>query len=64
VKPEIIKKAAGRAGRDIVCPAVPTWDSYERTLDVSRHVLEALTPSGAADFIDVYAFMRVTRDLS
>lgn len=64
LKPEVLKKAAGRMGRDLVYSTAIKWDAYERTLDLSRKMLEALAPLGAADFIDVQAFMWVTRDLS
>lgn len=64
LKPEVIKKAAGRAGRDLVYSTTIKWDAYERTLELSRSLLESLAPLGATDFIDVQSFMWVTRDLA
>jgi hypothetical protein len=63
LKPEVVKKAAGRAGRDLVYSTTIKWDAYERTLDLSRSLLESLAPLGAKDFIDVQSFMWVTREL-
>jgi hypothetical protein len=63
LKPEVIKKAAGRAGRDLVYSTAIKWDAYERTIELSKSLLESLAPLGAKDFIDVQSFMWVTRDL-
>jgi len=64
MKPEVIKKAAGRAGRDVVFSTAIKWESYARTLDLSKSLLESLAPLGAKDFIDVHSFIWVTRDLA
>lgn len=64
LKPEVIKKIAGRVGRDLVYSTAINWEGYQRTLELSRSLLDSLAPLGAADFIDVQTFMWVTRDLS
>jgi hypothetical protein len=62
-KPEITKLAAGRMGLDLVYSTAVKWDTYDRVLDMSRRLLERLTPLGAKDFIDVQTFIWVTRKL-
>ena len=64
LKPDAVRKVASRMGRDLAYSATPKWDTYERTLEMSRSLLEALAPLGATDYIDVQSFMWVTRELS
>jgi hypothetical protein len=63
-KSEIGKQVAGRLGKDLVFSTAVKWDTYNRVLDMSRTVLEKLTPLGARDLIDVQSFTWATRKLS
>jgi hypothetical protein len=62
-KPEITKQAAGRMEIDLLYSTAVKWDTYQRVLDMSHRLLEALKPIGASDFIDVQSFVWVTRRL-
>ena len=62
-KPEITKQAAGRMAIDLLYSSAVKWDTYQRVLDMSHRLLDALKPLGATDFIDVQSFVWVTRKL-
>ncbi len=63
-KPEITKQAAGRMEIDLLYSSAVKWDTYQRVLDMSHRLLDALKPLGATDFIDVQSFVWVTRRLA
>ena len=57
------KRIAARMGADILYSSQIGWHTYSAMLDVSKELLERLSPLGARDYIDVQSFMWVTRDL-
>jgi hypothetical protein len=63
-KPEVTKRIAARMGRDLLYSTAVKWDTYARVLDMSQKLRDALAPLGARDYIDVFAFIWLTRDLS
>ncbi|MEZ5319445.1 MAG: hypothetical protein R2752_18750 [Vicinamibacterales bacterium] len=63
LKPEASQKMAGRMGRDFLYSTAPSWPVYEEYQLLAADLLQLLRPLGAKDFIDVHAFMTVTRGL-
>ena len=57
VKPVTLRKAAKALGFDIKYTATPRWETYERVLAFSNKLFEFLHPKGAADMIDIHAFV-------
>jgi hypothetical protein len=63
LKPGIARQAAARMGFDLPYAASPAWPCYDALLRMSARLRDELRPLGAADYVDVQAFMWVTREL-
>jgi len=56
-KPDVSKPAAERLRFDLVYQADPNARTYDKLLRMASALLERLAPLGAADFIDVHAYL-------
>jgi hypothetical protein len=63
LKPAIVQQTAARMSFDLVYSATPRWQCYEALQRMVTQLLETLRALGANDFVDVQAFMWVTRGL-
>jgi hypothetical protein len=63
VRPGVVEKMAERMDLHLKFTPSPSWASYEAVQRMSTFLLQRLKPLGANDYIDVSAFMWVTRDL-
>lgn len=63
LKPTHSQKMARRMGFDLLYSTPPTWAGFESCQKMSLQLKQQLAPLGASDFIDVQAFVTVTRDL-
>jgi hypothetical protein len=63
VRPGVVEKMAQRMEFSLKFTPSPSWASYEALQRMSAFLLQRLVPLGAKDYIDVAAFMWVTRDL-
>jgi len=63
LKPAIARQTAARMGFDLQYSASPAWPCYEALQAMSSRLREELRGLGAADYLDVQAFMWVTRGL-
>lgn len=63
LKPAIVQQTAARMGFDLLYSATPRWQCYEALQRMAAQLLESLRALGAADLVDVQAFMWVTRGL-
>jgi hypothetical protein len=60
VRPKLTFEAASRLGCDVGDGAAPNWFTYASVRALHAQLLEKLGPSGAADFVDIEAFLHVT----
>jgi hypothetical protein len=63
LKPAIARQTAARMAFDLQYSASPAWPCYEALQGMSARLREELRGLGAADYLDVQAFMWVTRGL-
>jgi hypothetical protein len=64
LKPENSRLMAARMGFDLFYTPSPTWRCYEALQRMSAALLKELAPLKAKDYLDVQAFMWVTRELA
>jgi hypothetical protein len=60
LRPKPAGDAADRLGCDLRDTSTPNWASYAALRALATRLLEALTPNGAKDFVDVEGFLHVT----
>lgn len=63
LKPTIAQRMARRMGFALAYSVPPTWATYESMQAMGAQLLARLAADGAEDFIDVHAFLWVTREL-
>lgn len=63
LKPTSTESMAARMNFDLRYQTVPNWSTFEALQRMASFLLQRLQQLGAKDFIDVQAFMWVTRDL-
>lgn len=59
VRPRATALAAERLGLDVRFQPAPVWSAYSAVRSVQAQLLERLAPEGAADFVDVEAFLHL-----
>ena len=63
LKPAIARQTAARMGFDLPYSAFPEWHCYEALQRMASLLRDELSGLGAADYVDIYTFMWVTKGL-